>query len=92
MVKATILTEVDQVVWNEFTVLQGSTALVLPTAFDGDDLEVHLVHTLSPPTEPDEVEDIPLPADPKERTIPAPGAGLALLAFAAAARHRGLNP
>jgi hypothetical protein len=73
-------------------VLQGSTALALPTAFDGDDLEVHLVHTLSPPAEHDEVEDVPLPAEPKENTIPAPGAGLALLAFAAAARRRGFNP
>tara|TARA_B100001113_G_scaffold316346_1_gene283079 strand:- start:2594 stop:3514 length:921 start_codon:yes stop_codon:yes gene_type:complete len=86
------ITAVDQVVWNDFTVLQGSTSLALPAAFDGDDLEVHLVHTMSPPAEPDEVEDIPLPAEPNERTIPAPGAGLALLAFAAAARRRDLNP
>jgi len=73
-------------------VLQGSSAVALPAAFDGDDLEVHLVHTLTPPAEPDEVEDVPLPGDPDESPLPAPGAGLALLAFAAAARRRGLNP
>lgn len=83
---------VDDALWDGGVVLQGSSPVALPAAFDGDDLEVHLVHTLIPPAEPDEIEDVALPEDPDESPLPAPGAGLALLAFAAASRRRGFNP
>ena len=46
------ISTVDELVWNEAVSLQGSSALALPPAFDGDDLEVYLVHNLVPPTTP----------------------------------------
>ncbi|MED5499060.1 MAG: hypothetical protein VX845_05215, partial [Candidatus Thermoplasmatota archaeon] len=50
------ISTVDELVWNEAVSLQGSSALALPPAFDGDDLEVYLVHNLVPPTIPEVLE------------------------------------
>ena len=86
------ISTVDELVWNEAVSLQGSSALALPPAFDGDDLEVYLVHNLVPPTTPEVVEEPESVTEPAERGLPAPGAGLALLALAAAARRNDVNP
>lgn len=86
------ITQVDQAVWNEAVMLQGSTAFALPTAFDGDDLELHLVHTLTPPAVVDEEYGPTAVDEPEQRGLPGPGAGLALLALAAAARRNEVNP
>ena len=86
------ISTVDELVWNEAVSLQGSSALALPPAFDGDDLEVYLVHNLVPPAPPEVVEDTEPTTAPEERGLPAPGAGLALLALAAAARRSEVNP
>ena len=86
------ISTVDELVWNEAVSLQGSSALSLPPAFDGDDLEVYLVHNLVPPTTPEVVEEPEPVTEPAERGLPAPGAGLALLALAAAARRNEINP
>ena len=86
------ISTVDELVWEEAVSLQGTSAVALPAAFDGDDLEVYLVHNLVPPTAPEETEEPPVSEGPGERGLPAPGAGLALLAFAAAARRNRVNP
>lgn len=86
------ISTVDEVAWDGAVSLRGSSAVALSPAFDGDDLEVHLIHSLVPPTVPDEVDDIAPIAEPDERGIPAPGAALALVAFVAASRRRDLNP
>ena len=86
------ISTVDELVWNEAVSLQGSSALALPPAFDGDDLEVYLVHNLVPPTTPEVVEEPESVTEPADRGLPAPGAGLALLALAAAARRNDVNP
>ena len=86
------ISTVDELVWNEAVSLQGSSALALPPAFDGDDLEVYLVHNLDPPTTPEVVEEPEPVSEPAERGLPAPRAGLALLALAAAARRNDINP
>ena len=86
------ISTIDELVWSEAVSLQGSSALALPPAFDGDDLEVYLVHNLVPPAPPMVVEDPEPITEPVERGLPAPGAGLALLALAAAARRSEVNP
>jgi len=86
------ISTVDEMVWNGAVSLRGSSSVALPAAFDGDDLEVHLVHTLVPPTVPEEVDDLAPVAEPDERGLPAPGAALSVLAIVAAGRRKGLNP
>ena len=72
--------------------LQGNSAIVLPEANDGDDLQIHLIYEIMPiPDEPDESATSNNSTEDESLPFLSPLASIALLAVSAIVHNKRLN-
>ena len=90
------ITLLEEQVWEGAIAMGGTHELDLPTAFDGTDLEVHLVHNLVPrmiDTAPPNETAQPVSIAPEDDSaLPASSGGVTLLTLALASRRGTRRP